>query len=814
MNISTNQELGRVVDAPGKFKQLLDRWHGRHRAEYDLSPYLEKLERVNEREDELRAQTDSQLKEHTRKLRGSATEGLTAVELQCETYALVRESARRVLGMRHFDVQIVGGMVLDEGKVVEMQTGEGKTLVAVLAAVLNAFGGRRVHVLTFNDYLARRDARWMGPVYDFLGVSVAHVAAGMTPGERRQAYGADVTYLTAKEAGFDYLRDGLCYTQGERVHRDFEFTIVDEADSILIDEARIPLVVAGNRDAQPHNATRMAAIARILESPAHYDTDENSRNIFLTERGIRRVESELGCGSLFDPENTQWLTEVNLALHVKELLTRDVDYIVRRGAIELVDEFTGRVVTDRQWPDGLQAALEAKEGLRFGREGEVLGTVTLQHFFGLYQKLAGLTATARPEEEELEECYGLGVVVLPPNRPCNRQDHPDRIFNNRGAKNQALVDEITRVHSSGRPVLVGTASVRESEDLAARLRKIGVSCDVLNAKTDELEARIIAEAGAPGAVTISTNMAGRGTDIRLGGADERDRERVVANGGLYVIGTNRHESRRIDRQLRGRAGRQSDPGSSRFFISLQDDVLARYGVEGLIPERYRRGEDTPMEHALVRHRIDWAQRVVEGQNLAIRRALWNYSTFIEKQRRIVRESRDGLLNASDNPTRWQNERPKRYTQLVAVCGVEHASFLERQVSLSCVDRLWADHLGAIAELRESIHMVRLGNKYPLPEFLRAADSAFRELVTRIDDEIVSAFDSLELTEDGLDVERLNVRGPSATWTYLVDDNPFRESLGLHVGGDIALSLGVVMLFPFYAAAALYQRYVKRRPSRD
>jgi preprotein translocase subunit SecA len=801
--------FGKVANVPGRFRRLTDKWRGRH-VEYDLSPWLPRLQDINGREDELKKLPDRRLGEMTRTLRDSAREGVSPDDLLCETYALVRESARRVLGMRHYDVQIVGGMVLHEAKLVEMETGEGKTLVAVLPAVLNSLDGRGVHVLTFNDYLAKRDAGWMGPVYEFLGLGVSHVEAGMTPEDRRRAYQADVTYLTAKEAGFDYLRDGLCTEAGQRVHRDFHFAIVDEADSILIDEARIPLVIAGSREPEPRNATRLAAVTRELVAGSDYETDEARRNVFLTDQGTRKVERLLGIDNLHAAGNEPWLTGVNLALHARELLCRDVDYIVRDGAIELVDEFTGRVVTDRHWPDGLQAAIEAKEGLRFGREGEVLGSITLQHFFSLYQKLSGMTATARPEQEELREFYGLGVAVLPPNRPCIRRDLPDRIFTHREAKMGALVGAITRAHQDGRPVLVGTASVRESEELAGRLRATGLGCEVLNAKTDELEARIIAEAGAPGALTISTNMAGRGTDIRLGGADENRRDEVMAKGGLYVIGTNRHESRRIDRQLRGRAGRQGDPGSSEFFISLEDDLIERYGVDDLLPERRRKRQDEPVHHPLVRHRIDWAQRVIEGQNFDIRRTLWNYSSFVEDQRSLVRKLRDDLVLERNPPVRWSRARPERHEQLISRFGSQRAATLECRISLHVIDRLWTEYLATVADLREGIHMVRLGNMEPVVEFQKQADKAFRSFLARIDEEIVEFFDRLELEEEGLDIERLGIRGPSSTWTYLVNDNPFRSGLGLLVSGNLALSLGAALHYPLYIAGVLYQRYFKKK----
>lgn len=807
----TAPALDQPVDAPGRLRRFLDRWRGR-RVEYDLAPYLPTLAAINARENELEACSDDSLAARAQRLRDAARDGDPPDALVCDIYALVREVARRALDMRPFDVQIVAALVLRDGKLAEMQTGEGKTLVAVLPAVFHAYTGTRTHVLTCNDYLARRDATWMGPLYERLGVRVRHVEAAMRPGERRAAYDADVTYVTAKEAGFDYLRDGLCYDPSERVHRPFESAIVDEADSILIDEARIPLIIAGSRAPQPHNATRMAALAALLDPIVHYETDRPGRNIVLTDLGLRRVEREIGCGSLHDPVNTPWLTGITVALHAKELLRRDVDYIVRGGAIELVDEFTGRVVTDRQWPDGLQAALEAKEGLRFRREGTALGTITLQHFFALYDRLAGMTATARPEEDELVEFYGLGVVVLPTNRPCIRRDRPDRVFTHREAKHRALLAEIARLHDAGRPALVGTASVRESEELAAKLRGAGLPCEVLNAKTDELEARIIADAGALGAVTISTNMAGRGTDIRLGGADERAHDAVVALGGLSVLGTTRHESRRIDRQLRGRAGRQGDPGTSRFFISLDDEMIVRYGVDDVIPARRRARQSDPVDDPAVRFRIDWCQRLIEGQNFDLRRTLRGYSMLVEEQRRVVRALRDGLLTGAEPADRWARGDAAKHARFVDLVGADRAAWIEQQVSLQCLDRLWADHLAAIADLREGIHLMRLGSRDPLTEFAREAHRLFSALRARLDDDIAGVFGEIDLGQGPPDPARFGIRGPSSTWTYLIDDNPFRETLELHVGGSIALSIAAAFLAPLYLGGALYRHLFKRRRS--
>ncbi|GMV39963.1 MAG: protein translocase subunit SecA 2 [Myxococcales bacterium] len=764
--------IGRARDAPGPFGRLLDRVRARPLT-FDPTPYLGRLAAARALETQLLGAPDAALRAHAERLRAHAerlrahAERLRAASPP-QILALAAEVARRTLGMRPFDVQLVGAMVLIEGRVLEMETGEGKTLVAALAAVHAALSGRRTHVLTFNDYLARRDAVWMGPLYDFLGVDVAAVHAGLSPHERRAAYGADVTYVTAKEAGFDHLRDGLCATSTDRVHRGFDVAIVDEADSLLIDEARIPLVIAGDREERAHSATRVAALVRSLDPALDYVADPAGLNVSLTEAGMARVEAALGCGSLEEPDNLRWLTEVNLALHAENLLRRDVDYIVRDGAIVQVDEFTGRVVEDRRWPDGLQTALEAKEGLRFRREGRVLGQITIQHFVASYAHLSGMTATARPAEDELMELYGLDVVVLPPNRPCIREDLPDLVYTHREARDLAVVAEIRAAR--GRPVLVGTASVRDSESLAQRLTAGGIPCAVLNAKTDSLEARIVAEAGAIGAVTISTNMAGRGTDIRLGGADERERARVAALGGLYVIGTSRHESRRIDRQLRGRAGRQGDPGTSRFFISLEDDLIVRYSVDELLPRRARRHQLAPVGDPLVRRRIDQAQRVIEGQGFDMRHTLWRYSSIVEAQRRVVRERRDAALDATP---------PQPHVA-------------------ACLDRLWADHLAAVDELREGIYLVRFAGRDPLDSFMRAVAEAFDVLMGDLETAVAQTADPTAVPA-----------GPSSTWTYLVDDDPFREALGLHVATSLGLSLGAVLHAPLYLAVVVWRRFFKR-----
>ena len=535
---------------------------------HDLSAYRAHLEGIERHTLAVGTASDERLGRWRDEVRARVRAGAPLDAVTEELFALVRELARRALGLRPFDEQLIAGLALHEGHVVEMQTGEGKTLAAVAPVALNALGGAGVHVLTVNDYLARRDARWMGPIYERLGLSVGTVQEGMKAAERRQAYRCDVTYLTAKEAGFDLLRDGLALDRSSVVHRPFQFALVDEADSLLVDEARIPLVIAGTVDEPGPDATQIAALVKELRVGTDVERDEYERNIFLTETGIGRVESRLGVGMLHDTRNIAVLADLQNALHAEFLLERDVDYIVRHGAVELVDDFTGRVADRRQWPDGLQGAIEIKEGLRVRREGRILNSVTVQHFLRSYPRLCGMTATAQPSAEELDAFYGLSVVVIPTHRPCRRVDRPDVIFTDCEAKERTLVEEIRgSMHVAGR-CSSGRRASWSLSGLAELVRTAGVTCRVLNAKEDEQEAQIVADAGALGAVTISTNMAGRGTDIRLGGRDERDHDTVAALGGLAVLGTNRHESLRIDRQLRGRAGRQGDPGSSRCSSSV------------------------------------------------------------------------------------------------------------------------------------------------------------------------------------------------------------------------------------------------------
>ncbi len=753
-----------------KLRQLFHRVSGRL-VEFDLAPYQRLLTQIDAREVHLKSLADVQLKDLSAQLIDQARAGGTLDSLLVEAYALVREASRRVLGMRHFDVQVLGGIAMHQGKLIEMQTGEGKTLVAVLPAYLNALTGQGVHVLTFNDYLARRDAGWMGPVYEFLGLSVGYIQEEMGAKQRQEAYGCDVTYATAKEVGFDYLRDNRCMDEKDLVHRPFHFALVDEADSILIDEARIPLVIAGSTDEVTADPYVMADLARRLKPHLHYGTDENQRNIYLTELGLEHAESILGCGNLHDEENLALITQLHQAMHAEVLLARDVDYVVKDGKVQIVDEFTGRVVEDRHWPHGLQAAVEAKEGLAIQAQGMIRGSITLIHLARLYPKLAGMTATAQAAAEEFNTFYNLTVTIIPPHRSCVRQDQTDWIFPTKQAKRQALIEEILHVHATGRPILVGTSSVAESDQLAEALERKGLCCQVLNAKNDEREAEIIADAGAPGAVTISTNMAGRGTDIRLGGKDERHRDAVVTLGGLYVIGTNRHESRRVDDQLRGRAGRQGDPGSSRFIISLQDDLLKRFGIDEMPPTESDTTQSHPIDKPEVAKEIAHVQRIIEGQNLQIRRMLWQYSYAIDRQREILYQRRQNLLTHQAKPVLLARRCAQRYEQLLPKVGPDVLLDVERQITLFHIDHCWAEYLDFVSHTREGLCLTGGGSRSPLDLFHKTIGKGWHELLDSIDDQIIQTFTTANIGPDGIDMEAEGLKGPSSTWTYLITDTP-------------------------------------------
>jgi preprotein translocase subunit SecA len=717
--------------------------------------------------------TNRQLQEMSGNLRQKARENSVNEKLQATAYALIAEVCRRVLRLLPFDNQILAGIAMHQGKLAELPTGEGKTLAAVFPAYLNALSGLGVHVFTANDYLARRDAAWMGPVYTFLGLTVGIIQEGMNIAERQQAYGVDITYVTAREAGFDYLRDHLAHEREKTAHKPFHLAIIDEADFILIDEARIPMVIAGEAELPACDHYALARQMEAMEPDLDFSVTENSRNVYLSERGIQRLETLLDCGNLFSESNRLLLTGINLALHARVLLHRDIDYIIRNGRIELVDEFTGRLAELRRWPDGIQPAVEAKEKLVIQPQGRVLGSIALQHFVKLYPKLCGMTATAQPAAEEFFELYGLKTVVIPPHRPCIRIDHPDVVFADKQAKYQALTEEICHVHAGGRPILVGTATIRESELLAGKLTEQGIACQVLNAKNDEKEAGIIARAGALLAVTISTNMAGRGTDIRLGGADGRDHDAVADRGGLYVIGCNRHESQRIDFQLRGRAGRQGDPGSSRFFVSLEDDLLVRYQATDPLTAQMKSTENgRPYSATRMNREIIHLQRVIEGNNANIRSTLHQYTALVEAQRRQISQWREDVLQGE--------------------------SGMIRQLTLEAIDHFWAEHLAVISDIRENIHLFRLAGKLPLEEFHRQIHREFSTLKEKINAVVNMEVRKTEKATAGQAAARKSKK-PSATWVYLENDNPFSEFFSClvssrNIGFQAAAGSPVQLLF--------------------
>ncbi|WP_285779942.1 accessory Sec system translocase SecA2 [Microtetraspora sp. NBRC 13810] len=678
---------------------------------------------------------------------------------QAEFCAIVREAASRTLGLRPYDVQLTGMLALLAGDVAEMATGEGKTLSGAMAAAGYALQGKRVHVISVNDYLARRDAEWMGPLYAALGVTVGWIGQTSTPQERREAYARDVTYGSVSEIGFDVLRDRLATRAADVVVPEPNVALIDEADSVLVDEARVPLVLAGAADAADA-VPETAALVRRLVRGYHYEIDEQGRNVFLTPQGIDTVEKALDGVNLYDTPET--VTEINLALHAHALLTRDIDYIVRDGKVQLINPSRGRVALLQRWPDGLQAAVEAKEALPASETGEILDSITIQGLITRYPEKCGMTGTAVAVGEQLKEFYGLDVAVIPPNKPCVRTDEPDVLFATVTDRDSALVDKIVEVHGAGQPILIGTLDVAESERLALTLRGRGLDCVVLNAKNDAEEASIISRAGERGTITVSTQMAGRGTDIRLG-------EGVADLGGLYVIGSGRHSSSRLDDQLRGRAGRQGDPGASMFYVSLEDELITRFAPEERPPAadrdgvvRNRRGEQ------IVGH----AQRVAEGANLEIHRNTWRYTRLLEQQRAQVLERRAKVLGGDVAADAFAQARPDRWAELLEVAGETVLQEAARQIVLFHLDQGWTRHVAFLGDLREGIHLRSLGRMNPLDEFHREAVTAYSRLLEEIETESIATFDSVTITAEGADLEAAGLKRPTATWTYMVQDNPF------------------------------------------
>ncbi|HEX6354668.1 accessory Sec system translocase SecA2 [Actinophytocola sp.] len=753
------------------FSRFLDR-----PATVDISRYEELLTSIEWREKKVGDLSDEELTEAAAKLRRGADEpGFDDKDL-IELCSLGREAAKRALDERPYDVQLLGTMQLLHGHVVQMATGEGKTLAGALAAAGYALQGHAVHVMSVNDYLAQRDAAWMGPVYELLGVTVGWVSQTSSQEERRAAYAADVTYGSVSEIGFDVLRDRLCTSVDDMVGREPDVVIVDEADSVLIDEAKVPLVLAGSSD-EGKADPEVAQIVRALKPGQHYEKDEDGRNAWLTTRGAKAVEKALGGVDLYSGEHSDRLAAVNAALHAHALLERDVDYIVRDGKVHLINSSRGRIALRQRWPDGLQAAVEAKERLRPTESGEVLDSISVQGLIGRYRTVCGMTGTAVAVAEQLREFYELRVAVIPPNTPCVREDESDRLYDTVEHKEAAIVREIAEVHKTGRPILIGTRDVAESERLAKLLADADVECVVLNAKNDAQEAAIVAEAGAYDAVTVSTQMAGRGTDIRLGGKkksdDASEHDKVADLGGLLVIGTGHYQSSRLDDQLRGRAGRQGDPGGSIMFASLGDDQVIQYAPDATAGAEPDDDEDMGrLADPTTKRYVDHAQKVSEGVQLEIHRNTWRYTRLIEHQRKVLLEYRDELLTTDLAATSLASQSEKRWKKLSDELDEKVMEESARQIMLYHLDQRWTEHLAFLADVRETIHLRALAKETPIDEFHRTAIPEFRKIQDEISERSVETFDSMEIGPDGVDLTSGKLRRPSATWTYMIHDNPF------------------------------------------
>jgi preprotein translocase subunit SecA len=759
--------------------------------------------KINALEPQIQSMSDEELRTQTKLFKDRLKNGESLDDILPEAFATVREASVRTLKMRHFDVQLVGGMVLHQGKIAEMKTGEGKTLAATLPAYLNALSGRGVHIVTVNDYLARRDTEWMGHIYKFLGLTVGCILHGLNDEERNSAYTSDITYGTNNEFGFDYLRDNMKFDIDTIVQKELNFAIVDEVDSILIDEARTPLIISGPAEKSTELYHLVDGIIPRLVSEKDYTVDEKARSSVLTEEGVAKAEKFLKVENLYDPKYIELLHHVNQALKAHTLFKRDVDYIVKNGEVIIVDEFTGRLMPGRRYSEGLHQALEAKENVKIENENQTLATVTFQNYFRMYDKLAGMTGTADTEAAEFKKIYDLDVMVIPTNKPMIRTDHSDVIYKTRKEKFDAALNEIIELNKRGQPVLVGTISIDVSESFSTKLKKRGIKHTVLNAKNHEKEAEIIALAGQKGAVTISTNMAGRGTDIVLG-------EGVIELGGLHILGTERHESRRIDNQLRGRSGRQGDPGSSRFYLALEDDLLRIFGGERItgIMERLGMEEGEPIENKLISKAIENAQAKVEGHNFDIRKQLLEYDDVMNQQREVVykqrREALNGkslkpaieemildkaeeivfsLIDEKTYPDEWDWKALKKsvfkqfnfrfdkvddntmdgltqdglaqliseaalkiYNEKEVAVGSEDFRHLERMVMLQTVDNLWKDHLLSMDHLKEGIGLRGYAQQNPLIVYKKEGFELFQEMVSRIKEETLGILFRIQVSE--------------------------------------------------------------------
>ncbi len=771
--------------------------------ERDLKRLQPTVDDINRLEPDMQALDDDGLRGQTALFRERLDRGEPVEDLLPEAFATVREASRRVLTMRHFDVQLIGGIVLHQGKIAEMKTGEGKTLVATLPAYLNALTGKGVHIVTVNDYLARRDTEWMGKIYHFLGLTVGTILNGLNEQERIEAYRADITYGTNNEFGFDYLRDNMKFDPETLVQRELHYGIVDEVDSILIDEARTPLIISGPAEKSTSLYYEVNGIIPSLARETDFTIDEKAKSVTLTEEGVAKAEKKLNVDNLYDPKYIELLHHINQALKAHTLFKRDVDYIVKNGEVIIVDEFTGRLMPGRRYSEGLHQALEAKEGVKIENENQTLATITFQNYFRMYDKLAGMTGTADTEAAEFKKIYNLDVAVIPTNMPMVRNDFQDAIYKTKREKYEAALDEIEDLHRRGQPVLVGTISIDVSESLSKKLKKRGIPHEVLNAKNHEKEAEIIAMAGQKEAVTISTNMAGRGTDIVLG-------EGVTDLGGLHILGTERHESRRIDNQLRGRSGRQGDPGSSRFYLSLDDDLLRIFGGERItgIMEKLGMEEGEPIEHGLISRAIENAQTKVEAHNFDIRKHLLEYDDVMNQQREVIYKQRRELLQGKSLRSEIEEMVRERAEQIASqfadeerlaedwdMKGLTDAVFqqfnfrlssldadamdgltadglaerifeealavyeekekaigndefrnLERIVMLQTVDNLWKDHLLSMDHLKEGIGLRGYAQQNPLIVYKKEGFELFQEMIERIKEETLGILFRIQLAE--------------------------------------------------------------------
>jgi preprotein translocase subunit SecA len=809
------------------------------------------IQQINSLEPQTSSLTDEQLQAKTPEFKERLAKGATLEDILPEAFAVVREASKRILNMRHFDVQLIGGYALHQGRIAEMKTGEGKTLVATAPAYLNALAGKGIHVVTVNDYLAKRDSEWMGRLYKFLGLTVGVIQHGLDDQQRRDSYGSDITYGTNNEFGFDYLRDNMKFDVAHRVQREHHYAIVDEVDSILIDEARTPLIISGPSEESTDKYFRIDKIVPKLRRDIDYQVDEKHRTVTLTEEGVARSEGLLGVENLYDPTNMEILHHINQALKAHTLYKRDVEYVVKDGEVLIVDEFTGRLMPGRRWSDGLHQAVEAKEGIRIQQENQTLATITFQNYFRMYKKLAGMTGTAETEAEEFMKIYKLDVLVIPTNRTLRRVENSDVIYRTEREKFDAVVREIKQCNEKGQPVLVGTISIDRSEKLASMLKRSGVKHVVLNAKYHEKEAEIVAQAGRKGAVTIATNMAGRGTDILLGGNAEfmardelrkreidpaaatpqqwnealakvkpqidKEHEEVVALGGLHIIGTERHEARRIDNQLRGRSGRQGDPGSSRFYVSLEDDLMRIFAADRIsgIMQRLGMEEGVPIESRFVSKQIENAQKRVEGQNFSYRKHVLEYDDVMNKQREAVYGLRKQLLEGEDqkgylmgiaddimsslvaqhaaeavHPDQWDLEAlgtavlqqfgfdyraegidptqfgskqledaliakaHEKYDAKEALIGAAPMRYHERMIMLQIVDSHWKDHLLGMDHLKEGIGLRGYGQRDPLVEYKKESFDLFEDLMNRIEEDTLRFLFLLQPVEEHKQAEQL------------------------------------------------------------